>query len=323
MSIHRASHLNGSHLTIVNVSSLAALVPYDSWSIYCAGKAAREMFHRVLASENVKDSCLSIMNYAPGPLDTDMSKEIRESSTLHAEARDYFKSLKDKNEVVQVAESAGKLVSLVLTQNFKNGSHVDYYDEIGQPETLEDKNLKPTKGNPRTDVTNEVQCPCSVAKARAKKAAAGGECDSCGCSAACGPQCQCSVSKANAKKAAAGGECDSCGCSAACGPQCQCSVSKASAKKAAAGGECDSCGCSAACGPQCECPVGKAAKKAAAGGVCDSCGCSAACGPQCECPVGKAAKKAAAGGECDSCGCSAACGPQCECPVGKAIATMA
>jgi NAD(P)-dependent dehydrogenase (short-subunit alcohol dehydrogenase family) len=36
-------------LQIVNVSSLAAIQPFDSWGIYCTAKAAREMFHRVIA----------------------------------------------------------------------------------------------------------------------------------------------------------------------------------------------------------------------------------------------------------------------------------
>ena len=242
MSIYRASRLAGSHLTIINVSSLAALVPYDSWSIYCAGKAAREMFHRVVASENAKDTCLSIMNYAPGPLDTDMSKEIRESATLHSEAREYFQSLKEKNEVVQVAESAGKLVTLLLTSNYTNGSHVDFYDDMDQTKATLGNNTKPAAGNRK--------------------------CDSCGCGASCGPQCQCPIAKAKASvnKAAVEGECDSCGCGASCGgPQCQCPIAKAKASvnKAAVDGECDSCGCGASCGPQCQCPIAKA--KASAG----------------------------------------------------------
>jgi hypothetical protein len=34
------------------------------------------------------------LNYAPGPLDTDMQRELRESDTLDAGARDMFAKMK-------------------------------------------------------------------------------------------------------------------------------------------------------------------------------------------------------------------------------------
>ena len=34
---------------IVNISSLAAIQPFPTWSLYCAGKAARDMFHSCLS----------------------------------------------------------------------------------------------------------------------------------------------------------------------------------------------------------------------------------------------------------------------------------
>jgi sepiapterin reductase len=51
--------------TIVNVSSLCAIQPFQSWGIYCAGKAARDMYHRVLAEE-YPNSNIKALNYAPG-----------------------------------------------------------------------------------------------------------------------------------------------------------------------------------------------------------------------------------------------------------------
>lgn len=38
-------------LVIVNVSSLAAIQPFEAWGMYCATKAARDMFFRTLALE--------------------------------------------------------------------------------------------------------------------------------------------------------------------------------------------------------------------------------------------------------------------------------
>jgi sepiapterin reductase len=55
---------------VVNISSICGGVdPYASLSVYCAGKAARDMFHRTLAAENPGPH-LRVLNYAPGPMDT-------------------------------------------------------------------------------------------------------------------------------------------------------------------------------------------------------------------------------------------------------------
>jgi sepiapterin reductase len=287
MSIYKTSRLSADYLTIVNVSSLAALQPFESWALYCSGKAAREMFHKVLAVENEKDTCLSVLNYAPGPLDTDMSREIRESPTLGQDSKDYFQSLKDDNKLVQVKDSAAKLVKLVIMNKFVSGSHIDYFDHIEGVDDFPTGDASITTGNPATD-TNKDKNRIATTK---------GACSSCGCTAECGPACKCSVVTA---KVAEG--CSSCGCTAECGPACKCSVVAA---KVAEG--CSSCGCTAECGPACKCSV--VAAKVAEG--CSSCGCTAECGPACKCSV--VAAKVAEG--CSSCGCTAECGPACKCSV--------
>lgn len=45
-----APHVSGN--IVINISSLAALQPFESWSGYSAGKACREMFHRYLLDTN-------------------------------------------------------------------------------------------------------------------------------------------------------------------------------------------------------------------------------------------------------------------------------
>lgn len=54
---------DGLRRSMVNVSSLCALQPFKSWSLYCMGKAAREMLFRVLAEE---EPDVRVLNYAPG-----------------------------------------------------------------------------------------------------------------------------------------------------------------------------------------------------------------------------------------------------------------
>ncbi len=55
--------------TVVNISSLMALRAQETWSLYCSGKAARDMFFQVVAAE---EKGVTVLNYAPGPVLTDM-----------------------------------------------------------------------------------------------------------------------------------------------------------------------------------------------------------------------------------------------------------
>ncbi|CAM9237287.1 unnamed protein product, partial [Discosporangium mesarthrocarpum] len=75
----KKARLKGS-VMVINVSSLAAIQPFESWGTYSMGKAAREMFHRVLAKEQSAPGGVRVLNYSPGPMDTDMQREIRNST---------------------------------------------------------------------------------------------------------------------------------------------------------------------------------------------------------------------------------------------------
>lgn len=117
--------------TVVNVSSLAAVQPFESWSVYCAGKAARDMYHKVLAEEQKKApvrSSFFVVNYAPGPLDTNMQKEIRENPSVDKQTQEYFVSLKENKQLVDADVSAEKLVVILRERKHESGSHVDFFD---------------------------------------------------------------------------------------------------------------------------------------------------------------------------------------------------
>lgn len=53
----------GLSRTVVNISSLCALQPFKGWTLYCAGKAARNMMFQVLATE---EPSVRVLSYAPG-----------------------------------------------------------------------------------------------------------------------------------------------------------------------------------------------------------------------------------------------------------------
>ncbi|PKK30705.1 sepiapterin reductase (7,8-dihydrobiopterin:NADP+ oxidoreductase), partial [Columba livia] len=114
----------GSSRTVVNVSSLCAMKPFKNWALYCSGKAARDMMFQVLALE---EPDVRVLNYAPGPLDTDMQLLAR-TKTADPEMRQYFQCLQENGKLIDCTVSAQKLVNLLEEDTFCSGTHVDFYD---------------------------------------------------------------------------------------------------------------------------------------------------------------------------------------------------
>lgn len=115
----------GLSRTVVNISSLCAVQPFKSWTLYCAGKAARDMMYRVLATE---EPSVRVLNYAPGPLDTDMQQVARETSK-DLDLQKMLQELKTKGELLDCKISAQKLLNLLQADMFKSGAHIDFYDK--------------------------------------------------------------------------------------------------------------------------------------------------------------------------------------------------
>ena len=125
---------------VVNVSSLCAIQPFNTWGVYCSGKAARNMFHSTLASEQKQQQDgkeneeaavdqLRVLNYAPGPLDTDMQTEIRQSEGCDKDLHSYFVNSFKEGKLVDPIVSAERLLNLILEEGqFESGDHVDFYD---------------------------------------------------------------------------------------------------------------------------------------------------------------------------------------------------
>ncbi|XP_021700839.1 sepiapterin reductase [Aedes aegypti] len=109
---------------VVNVTSKACLLPFNSMGFYCAGKAAREMYFRVLAAE---EPDLVVLNYSPGPVDTDMTVDIQDRSNDEG-IRSYFKGLRDDSTILTTQQTTEKFLSILEAGQFKSGDHVDYYD---------------------------------------------------------------------------------------------------------------------------------------------------------------------------------------------------
>ena len=133
-----------SLVRIVNISSLCAIEPFPTMSLYCTGKAARDMFHAVLAKEQTSQSHeekegttsttsnpttqFKVLNYAPGACNTAMTGDLVDSADLDRELHEYFSTHRDNQQLVRPDDTAAKLVKLLMKDEFESGAHVDYWD---------------------------------------------------------------------------------------------------------------------------------------------------------------------------------------------------
>jgi len=114
-----------SKLTVVNISSGAAWMPYESWSLYCSVKAARKMFHQVLAKEEEKNN-VRVLNYSPGIIVTQMQTEIQ--AAVDSSTKQFLGDVVKKGRDVPVDVSMGVLLNKLEEDKFENGSSIDLYD---------------------------------------------------------------------------------------------------------------------------------------------------------------------------------------------------
>lgn len=109
---------------IVNITSKAAIAPFKSFGFYCPGKAAREMFFRVLAEE-AKD--VLILNYSPGPVETDMTVDAQQNA-IAEETSGMFKNLRDTGTILTTQQTTERFLQVIAQGNYQSGDHIDYYD---------------------------------------------------------------------------------------------------------------------------------------------------------------------------------------------------
>eukprot|EP01118_Nematostelium_gracile_P008839 TRINITY_DN2945_c0_g1_i1.p1 TRINITY_DN2945_c0_g1~~TRINITY_DN2945_c0_g1_i1.p1 ORF type:complete len:255 (+),score=77.27 TRINITY_DN2945_c0_g1_i1:41-805(+) len=115
------------NIILVNVSSLCALKAFHSVGIYSLGKAARNMLMSIIDVEAKEDKKnIKTLNYAPGPMDTDMQRQMREESS-HQDTREFWTDMHKQGKLVNPNDSAAKMAK-IISGDFVSGSHVDYYD---------------------------------------------------------------------------------------------------------------------------------------------------------------------------------------------------
>lgn len=114
---------------IINISSGAGKNPYDGWSCYCSTKSALDMVTRCVALEQEKEEYpVKILSFAPGVLDTDMQKKIRQTSTRQFSKLEKFIGLKESGNLLPVEYAADKIVQLLDDDQFIQGGVIDIRD---------------------------------------------------------------------------------------------------------------------------------------------------------------------------------------------------
>ncbi|KAJ8916869.1 hypothetical protein NQ315_005876 [Exocentrus adspersus] len=108
-------------LVIVNITSLCGRSPTLNLAMYGSGKAARELFFKVLAVEEPK---IIVLNYSPGPVKTEMFESIIAEAQSEV-LKKSFQEVKDTT-VLSTEQTVSKLLDVLEKGDFKT----DTYSEM-------------------------------------------------------------------------------------------------------------------------------------------------------------------------------------------------
>lgn len=114
-----------SRVVIVNITSLCAIKPMGGMAYYCSGKAAREMYFKVLAEEKKH---IKVLNYSPGPVETAMIDYVL-AEAVNDNLKEVFASFKSQGTLLKPEATAKKCLRVLLAGKFSPGEHVDYFDD--------------------------------------------------------------------------------------------------------------------------------------------------------------------------------------------------
>ena len=114
-----------SRLTIINISSGAALRPIHSWGTYCISKSGIDMLTKIINEEYADIRALSIY---PGIVNTEMQEKIRNASDkefpLKQKFIDYFKN----NELSDCKTVAEKIFYIMSNLSQFEQNHISLRD---------------------------------------------------------------------------------------------------------------------------------------------------------------------------------------------------
>ncbi|MDY8138676.1 SDR family NAD(P)-dependent oxidoreductase [Aquimarina sp. 2201CG5-10] len=100
-------------INLVNISTGAAKRPIIGWSLYCASKAANEMFFETLKEQEKENNNVSVLNIDPGVIDSGMQEVIRNTDDkIFPKVKDFIK-LKENSELQSPKNAAIKIINQI------------------------------------------------------------------------------------------------------------------------------------------------------------------------------------------------------------------
>jgi len=112
--IHKYTPFNNNY-TLLNISSGAGKHPIDAWATYCASKAGIDLFSETINLEfkNRKMDNWKVFSFAPGVVDTNMQKDIRNSNPKEFKSHQNFLDLKSENKLLTSETIANTIVDII------------------------------------------------------------------------------------------------------------------------------------------------------------------------------------------------------------------
>jgi benzil reductase ((S)-benzoin forming) len=111
---------------IINISSGAAVNPYESWVMYCASKAGLDMMTKVVSKEQKElPNGVGIVSIYPGIVDTNMQEKIRNTPNEHFKAVQRFIDFYEQGDLFSPEQVAEKIYHLDAEGALKSGHILD------------------------------------------------------------------------------------------------------------------------------------------------------------------------------------------------------
>lgn len=102
---------------IINISSGAGRNPSAGWGVYCATKAALDMYSRVINAEH-GPAGVRVVSLAPGIVDTGMQADIRASDRSAFPALERFQEFHSTGKLAAPADVAAKILAYLDRDDF-------------------------------------------------------------------------------------------------------------------------------------------------------------------------------------------------------------
>ncbi|PIK57651.1 hypothetical protein BSL78_05426 [Apostichopus japonicus] len=114
---------SGLRKTVVQLTSRSGVLPQKTMHLYGMGKAARDMYFRVVALEEPQ---VKVMNFNPGFVNTEMFSGLQGSVMPILDVKDFF--FQSNLTFLKPEESAGAMLTAVEEDQFESGATILSYD---------------------------------------------------------------------------------------------------------------------------------------------------------------------------------------------------